>query len=498
MTRYPRFLRIPRNRRRSSSFQSTSESRVSSHRPRCVRHFRFVAEERERETEYAVSARKARVGLLSFINHTPITWKLRQRPRLTFAKCQVSSCRPAEYRANEKDTLLEIASERDAIDSALLSSSRFARAPRSAACRGSAEKSADTLRSLILQFALSSMCYLELTRRRRVRGPREPELERNPDRSQRALPPATSASTASSSTLVNVNSRTSASRHCRGTELLSWRTGSKSICDLSNYELTPAKVSYVVLIVSNYDSPRWVHCCLRRRSSKVQLKSIRSNGRYGRCAISSNGEISEGNGVVKTARQRCCCTSRSIDVYFIYTYIYVEIHTTESRDYARDARAVSHVHTSEPRPRCSCNCVCRLGMLEVVWRRLSGRTRCLVSLFSFPVSLIPFRSLSLSLSPFCSLFSPTLVRVPPNSPPFFFLPLTHLICLLPALASLFTSLSFSFCLQNPRWVSPSLPEGTLTPSLSLSLQKTKHSSSHSLFPCAFFRLLLLEMPRMYF
>lgn len=114
-------------------------------------------------------------------------------------------------------------------------------------------------------------------------------------------------------------------------------------------------------------------------------------------------------------------------------------------------------------------------MLEVVWRQLSGRTRCLVSLFSFPVSLIPFRSLSLILYLSPSLYSvhssPHPSSVPPNSPPFFFLALTHLICLLPALASLFTSLSLSF--QNPRWVSPSLPEGTLTPSLSLSLQRNQ-------------------------
>lgn len=49
-------------------------------------------------------------------------------------------------------------------------------------------------------------------------------------------------------------------------------------------------------------------------------------------------------------------------------------------------------------PRCSCNCVCRLGMLEVVWRRLGGRPRCLVPLFFICVSLAPFRPLSLSLS----------------------------------------------------------------------------------------------------
>lgn len=145
----------------------------------------------------------------------------------------------------------------------------------------------------------------------------------------------------------------------------------------------------------------------------------------------------------------------------------MHIHTREreSRDYARDARAVSHVHTSEPRPRCSCNCVCRLGMLEVVWRRLSVgalaawslRSLSLSLLFHFAPLLCFSISLSLSLSP--SLYSvhssPHPSPVPPNSPPFLYLPLTHLICLcsLPWLlySPLSLSLSRSFCLQNPCW-----------------------------------------------
>lgn len=135
----------------------------------------------------------------------------------------------------------------------------------------------------------------------------------------------------------------------------------------------------------------------------------------------------------------------------------MHIHTRarESRDYARDARAVSHVHTSEPRPRCSCNCVCRLGMLEVVWRRLSVGALAAWSLCSLSLSLLfhfaSFLSVSLSLFlslpplPLSILFTllPIPPRpVPPNSPPFLYLPLTHLICpcSLP-LASLFTSLS---------------------------------------------------------
>lgn len=52
---------------------------------------------------------------------------------------------------------------------------------------------------------------------------------------------------------------------------------------------------------------------------------------------------------------------------------------------------------------------------------LSGRTRCLVSLFSFPVSLIPFRFLSLCFSISLSLSPPlplsilfTLLPIPPR------------------------------------------------------------------------------------
>lgn len=84
---------------------------------------------------------------------------------------------------------------------------------------------------------------------------------------------------------------------------------------------------------------------------------------------------------------------------------------------------------------------------------------CLSYSISLPFSL--FLYLSFSLSPSPSLYSvhssphPS-SPVPPNSPPFLYLPLTHLICpcSLP-LASLFTSLSRSFCLQNPCWRGPS-------------------------------------------
>lgn len=119
-----------------------------------------------------------------------------------------------------------------------------------------------------------------------------------------------------------------------------------------------------------------------------------------------------------------------------------------------------------------------------------------LSLCSLSLSLLvhfaPFLSFSLFLSLFCSLFSPFLVCSPEQSP--FLLSRSnspHLSAPCPGF-----SIHFSFCLQNPRWVSPSLPEGTLTLSLSLSLQKTRHSSSH--FPFALFPFLLVETPRLYF
>lgn len=105
---------------------------------------------------------------------------------------------------------------------------------------------------------------------------------------------------------------------------------------------------------------------------------------------------------------------------YIYVQTRTHVHAREiMRERERDARAVSHVRRSHALSRCSCNCVCRLGMLEVVWRRLSGRTRCLVPLFSTSVSLASFRSLSLCLSlptfrsPFPSCVPlPRIVRFP--------------------------------------------------------------------------------------
>lgn len=96
---------------------------------------------------------------------------------------------------------------------------------------------------------------------------------------------------------------------------------------------------------------------------------------------------------------------------------------------------------------------------------------------SFPVALIPFRFLSLfrsRSSPHPSSLFPRIV------PLFFYLPLTHLICVCSLCPG--CSIHLSFSLQNPRWVSPSLPEGTLTLSASLSLRRTRRSSSR--FPFA--------------
>lgn len=107
-------------------------------------------------------------------------------------------------------------------------------------------------------------------------------------------------------------------------------------------------------------------------------------------------------------------------------------------------------------------------MLEVVWRRLGGRTRCLVSLFAFPVSLslsfhfVPFPSFSLYLSP-CSVHSsPHPSSVPPNSPLFFFLSLTHFICYPPWLLlylPLSLALSLALLLFLSFFLSSKLPLG---------------------------------------
>lgn len=193
----------------------------------------------------------------------------------------------------------------------------------------------------------------------------------------------------------------------------------------------------------------------------------------------------------------------------MYTYRCTYTHARENREIMRETRAQSRMCTRVSHGRwCSCNCVCRLGMLEVVWRRLSVGALAAWSLCSLSLSLLfhfaSFLSVSLSL-----FLSPPLYSVhssphpsspvPPNSPPFLHLPLTHLICpcSLP-LASLFTSLSLArFAFKTPAGgVPPTLPEGTLTLSLSLSFQRTRRSSSH--FPFALFLLLLLETPRLYF
>lgn len=173
----------------------------------------------------------------------------------------------------------------------------------------------------------------------------------------------------------------------------------------------------------------------------------------------------------------------------------------------RDARAVSHVHTSEPRRRCSCNCVCRLGMLEVVWRRLGGRTRCLVSLFflslslSCSVSLAPFRPLSPSvLRPvslprslagrLVTLLSFLRLSFPRIGISSFFLPLTHFIWSLPVLPLLSSSLSLSLplSLRNPRWDSLSLLPRGEPDSILVVLCEPSSSYSLSLSLCLFLRL----------
>lgn len=153
---------------------------------------------------------------------------------------------------------------------------------------------------------------------------------------------------------------------------------------------------------------------------------------------------------------------------YIYVQTRTHVHAREiMRERERDARAVSHVRRSHALSRCSCNYVCRLGMLEVVWRRLSGRTRCLVPLFSTSVSLASFRSLSLCLSlptfrsPFPSCVPlPRIVRFPfsLSLSVILSLPPTGLVDLLPLLwASLYSLLS----LRNSRWICPShFPRGT--------------------------------------
>lgn len=133
----------------------------------------------------------------------------------------------------------------------------------------------------------------------------------------------------------------------------------------------------------------------------------------------------------------------------------------------RDARAVSHVHTSEPRRRCSCNCVCRLGMLEVVWRRLGGRARCLVSLFFLSLFLFLVPSHSRHFVLFLLLFSgrslsPSLPRRSPRHPS-----LLSPSVVPPNRYLLFLSSSNAFHLVAPCPASSVLFSVPVSPSLSL-------------------------------
>lgn len=247
-------------------------------RSRHVRHFRLVAEKREREAASGVESGTSRAPIV----HRPRSDYAEAAPAAAVDICEMSG-RPAKYRADEKDTLLEIASEGDAIDSALLSASRFARAPRSAACRGNAEKHRYS--------GLHSRC-LELASpipSASIRRSRELGLERNLDRSPRALPPANSMSAASP-----VDTRQCQLRELRRLDtaaVLNVAGKTEPEIDLRrNYKFISAKVPYVALVSNYYYSPRWI--ILRLPSSKSSWSST-SGVMVDRRAISSNGGISE-------------------------------------------------------------------------------------------------------------------------------------------------------------------------------------------------------------
>lgn len=221
---FSRFRKVPGNRRRRvfPAADRFSESRVSSH------YSRRVTFDSSRKKGNEERFRHEKHELVSYRSSATLrfTRKLRQRPRLTFAR-NVRS--PPAGRPNialtrrTRSTLLKIAAERDAIDSALLSASRFARAPRGAALsRGNAEK--QPTRGNCRHSGLHSRVSrtrLELSRRLYElvdsRTAWTSGLERNLGRPPRTLPACELdvSATASSSTLVNVSSWTSATRHSR-------------------------------------------------------------------------------------------------------------------------------------------------------------------------------------------------------------------------------------------------------------------------------------------
>lgn len=118
------------------------------------------------------------------------------------------------------------------------------------------------------------------------------------------------------------------------------------------------------------------------------------------------------------------------------------------------------------------------------------------SFLSFSVSLF----LPLPLSILFSLFSPSFVSVPPNTPPFFFLPLAHLICvcsLCPGF-SIHLSLSLSFSLQKtPAGSLLLFPRGPPN-SVSVAVTDAEPGTRFLTSPLPSCPLLLLETPRLYF